>query len=144
MHPLGLCETLRSLVFARMTMGALAIAGAVVAEGAVECPLASSQTLAKARAIVEKACSACHGVEGRGMEVRGQSGRITPHLAGQPHEFQIRALEGYRKGSKWMEDPSSVLFTDGMRVHEEMGYAVAPLTTEEMKAVSLWYECQGR
>jgi len=63
-------------------------------------------------------------------------------LAGQHFEFLVKAMRGYKMGFKWQEDPESVFFTEGMRVHDEMGYAVADLDEESVKAVAAWYHCQ--
>ena len=109
----------------------------------IQC-LPVSDVVAKGRAIAEKACAHCHGIDGHSGETAGTNLLITPFLAGQRYHYLVRALEGYRKGRKWDEDPDSVIFSQGMRVHDFMGVAASEITEGDIKAVSAWYHCQGQ
>ena len=101
----------------------------------VACPTA-------APAAVSAGCAACHGLDGHGTGSGRPSQLVTPDIAGMKYEYSLRAFASYRLGNKWLEDPDSVVFTEGMRVHDEMGTAVGSLSEQDLQDVAAWYSCQ--
>jgi len=57
-------------------------------------PAQPAADLAAGKAIAERNCSACHGMDGRGKTAE------IPNLAAQPAEYLIEALHAYRDGKR--------------------------------------------
>ena len=79
----------------RTTSAALAAAACLAATGAT----AQAQTVdkAKARAIVDRLCVACHGVDGNSPQP------AHPKLAGLQPEYLLKQLRDYKKGARKSE-----------------------------------------
>jgi cytochrome c553 len=72
----------------------LAIAAATLATGAVAASPADKGDPTKGRAIVEKVCAACHGID-------GNSGASTyPSLAGQNQPYLVAQLKAFKSGAR--------------------------------------------
>ena len=125
---MALGKTLAIAVLATILTPAMALA-------AVECPTAPP-------AAIPQVCQTCHGLDGHGGESFGGEGSATPDIAGQRYNFLVISLKGYRMGYQWQEDPDSVFFTEGMRINDDMGNAVASMKDDEIKTIAAWYSCQ--
>ncbi len=74
------------------------------------------------KAIAEKICVSCHGVEGK------SSSPMYPHLAGQHASYLAYALQGYQSGER-----SNAIM---------QGFA-AGLSEQDIENVSSWYASQS-
>jgi cytochrome c553 len=74
------------------------------------------------KAIAEKACQACHGVDGNGSDPQ------YPRLAGQHADYMEYVLKGYRSGAR----PNPIM----------AGFA-AGLSDQDIKDVAAWFANQS-
>jgi cytochrome c553 len=67
-------------------------------------------------------CAACHGEDGH-ARIPG-----APNLAGQPYQYLLQALHGYRNGERKVP---------------VMRAAAGPLTDKDMQALARWFAAQS-
>lgn len=79
---------------------------------------ARSGDLAQGKLKVMQVCQTCHGVDGLGSMAG------VPHLAGQPEEYLIRQLQGFRSGE---------------RQHAQMSIIAQGLSDADIDNVASWY-----
>jgi cytochrome c553 len=90
----------------------------------VAAPFAIAQAAAQAPAPPAQLglCASCHGEDGH-ARIPG-----APNLAGQPYQYLLQALHGYR---------------DGERNVPVMRAAAGPLTEKDMQALAHWFSAQS-
>ena len=81
-----------------------------------------SGDLKKAKSLVLRACSLCHGLDGRATT--GGNSAITPNLTAQQYDYLIAKLKDYRSGK--IKQP-------------QMSLIAQKLTDEDIINVSEWY-----
>ena len=81
-----------------------------------------SGDLRKTKTLVLRACSLCHGLDGRATT--GGNSAITPNLTAQQRDYLIAKLKDYRSGK--IKQP-------------QMSLIAQKLTNEDIENVSDWY-----
>jgi len=81
-----------------------------------------SGDLKKTKSLVLRACSLCHGLDGRATT--GGNSAITPNLTAQQYDYLIAKLKDYRSGK--IKQP-------------QMNLIAQKLTDEDIINVSEWY-----
>ena len=87
-------------------------------EGASQPAKPSAADIAAGKAIAERQCNACHGLDGRGM------GPAIPTLAGQPDAYLLAAITEY---------------LDGRRSHAALRAILAGLSDADTRNVAAYY-----
>ena len=85
-------------------------------------PDAHLLVLKKTKLLVLRACSLCHGLDGRATT--GGNSAITPNLTAQQYDYLIAKLKDYRSGK--IKQP-------------QMSLIAQKLTDEDIINVSEWY-----
>lgn len=94
-------------------------AAAIVALGAAQTPAAD---MAAGKAVAEKICAACHGVDGNKSLTPDY-----PRLAGQNPDYLMKALNDYKAGAR--KDPV-------------MGAQAQPLSANDIANLAAWFASQ--
>ncbi len=105
----------------KFTMLLAAVIGFWPAAAAVAQSQSGKPDLAKAEAIVNQVCVACHGADGNSPTP------VNPSIAGQPAEYITRQLTNFKSG---------------IRANPVMQGMAAALTPEDMKALGAYFSQQ--